>query len=102
MHIEIDRRHFLADLLELTVQIRKLKSVLGMRWQRPMAPEQRELVRLKLRATELCALRAFARGRLHVRPRSADDSDASAALEYHRRIAERLGPVYLRRLEQSA
>ena len=51
-----------ADLRELSGRIRALKSVLGTRWRAPMAAEQRELHRLKLRATELCALRAFARG----------------------------------------
>jgi len=102
MHIDIDRGHFLADLRELTARIRELKGLLGERWQRPMAPEQRELLRQKLRATELCALRAFARGKLHGRSGLADASAMSAALEYHRRIAERLGPIYSQRLEKSA
>jgi len=59
-----------------------------------MAEEQRELHRLKARATELCSLRAFARGRLHVlRPPAGFGGEWDAAL-YHRRIAERLGPTY--------
>ena len=102
MHLDIDSRHFLADLSEVTGRIRQLKRVLGARWQRPMAPEQRELSQLKWRATELCVLRAFGRGKLHVRATSDDASAESEALEYHRRIAERLGPVYSVRLEQSA
>lgn len=67
-----------------------------------MAEEQRELERLKLRATELCSLRAFARGKLHLQraPRGAP-SDWAAPV-YHQRIAERLGPSYTGQLEQSA
>jgi hypothetical protein len=102
MHSHIDRRHFAADLLEITGRIRHLKRGLGARWERPMAAEQRELYQLKLRATELCVLRAFTRGKLHVRWRESNDAAASEELEYHRRIAERLGPVYSIRLEQSA
>jgi hypothetical protein len=93
---------FLADLSELSDRIRTLKRALGARWQAPMAAEQRELQRLKQRTTELCALRAFARGKLH---RTCPPRDASPdwnATTYHRRIWERLAPSYTLTLEQSA
>jgi hypothetical protein len=99
---DIDTSSLVADNRAISEQITGLKRLLRTTWQRPMAEEQRELERLKLRATELCALRAFTRGKLHLRraPRgAASDWDA---LAYHRRIAERLGPSYSRALEQSA
>jgi hypothetical protein len=67
-----------------------------------MASEQRELCRLKQRATELCALRAFTRGKLHLQkpPRGAP-SDWIAVV-YHRCIAERLGPSFRMALSESA
>ena len=94
MHFDINRDRLSADLRALAAQIRALKGVLGARWQRPMADLQREKCRLKRRATELCALAAFARGRLHLRrpPRDADRDWSATA--YHERIAERLGPSY--------
>jgi hypothetical protein len=91
-----------ADIRAISNLIGALKRELRRAWTRPMACEQRELERLKVRATELCALRAFARGKLHLKraPRGATgDWDA---LVYHQRIAERLGPSYARILEQSA
>lgn len=91
-----------ADIRAISAQIGALKRQLRATWIRPMAGEQRELERLKRRATELCALRAFARGKLHVTraPRGAEND--WEALVYHQRIAERLGPSYTRILEQSA
>lgn len=96
MHFDINQARLSADLRALAAEIRALKRVLGARWQRPMADLQREKCRLKQRATELCALAAFARGRLHLRrpPRGADRDWSAAA--YHERIAERLGPSYAR------
>ena len=104
MLFDLDLGLFRADLAELSGRIRTLKRALGTRWRAPMAAEQRELQRLKLRTTELCALRAFARGRLH-RTRPPKQADpAWDALTYHRRIAERLAPSYTptHSLEQSA
>ena len=64
-------------------QIRALKSVLRTTWTRDMAAEQRELVARKREATELCVLRAWARGRWHLA-----DHDRC------REIAERRAPEY--------
>ena len=102
MQIHLNLNLFLSDLRELIGRIRILKRALGARWGAPMASEQRELQRLKQRTTELCALRAFARGKLHLErpPRGADP--AWDAVTYHRRVAERLLPSYSLALEQSA
>jgi hypothetical protein len=92
----LDRPALAADIRGLAREIVLLKQQLRCRWLRPMAEEQRRLACLKLRATELCALSAYARGRRHLLRVPDPDS-------YHRRIAERLGPSYARLLlEQSA
>ena len=67
-----------------------------------MADEQRQLCRLKQRTTELHALSAFARGKLHFQrpPRGAPASWCAA--RYHQRVAERLGPSYTQILKESA
>ena len=93
---------FRADLSELSARIRTLKRALGRRWQAPMAAEQRELRRLKIRATELCALRAFLRNKLHRTSPPAEAGPNWDATTYHRRIWERLAPSYTLALEQSA
>jgi hypothetical protein len=99
MHFILDLTLFRADLRAITAEIVRLKRLLGTTWLAPMASEQRELCRLKLRATELCALRAFSRGKLHLRSAGDDGFDA---LQYHRRIAERLGPAYASIAKESA
>ncbi|MFZ5890666.1 MAG: hypothetical protein ACOY0T_06410 [Myxococcota bacterium] len=88
-----------ADVRELEKEIRQLKRLLRACWLRSMAAEQRELLRLKLRVTELLVLRAFSRGKLHAKH---GHGSAEEAFEYHRRVAERVAPVYALRLEQSA
>jgi hypothetical protein len=102
MHFDINHQHLKRDILAISGQIIAIKRVLGAPWRSPMSERQRELCRLKLRATELCALRAASRGKLHLRkpPRGAP-VDWSAP-EYHRRIVERLGPSYSHVLEKSA
>lgn len=102
MTFNIDRRAFSAEISAYSEEIRALKRVLRARWDRPMAAEQRQLCGLKQRATELCALRAFSRGRLHLKKPPRDGGAEWDALVYHQRIVERLGPSYEARLEQSA
>lgn len=51
---------------EVSEQIRAVKAPLRSRWVGGMAAEQWELLRLKKRATSLCALRAAVRGRRHL------------------------------------
>lgn len=98
----LNHHHLGADLRAISAEIKALKRALRASWSRPMAVEQREHARLKLRATELCALTAFSRGKLHVsRPPHGAAADWNAAL-YHQRIAERLAPSYTLALPESA
>lgn len=94
MYFHINHHQLRADIRALSAQIRGLKRALGARWQRPMADAQRELHRLKLRATELCALSAYSRGRLHLQRAPVGAPPDWSAGAYHQRIAERLGPSY--------
>jgi hypothetical protein len=103
-HMTLHLNHSLlrADIRALSAEIRALKRVLRTRWHRPMSSEQRLLAQLGRRATELCALRALSRGKLHLRkaPRGAA-ADWNAAT-YHERIAARLAPSYTSSLAESA
>ena len=94
MNFVIDHARFRADVAELCLQLRALKQKLGATWTESMAAKQQELCRLRRRATELYALRAFSRGKLHVIKPPAGCEDTWNALEFHRAIAGRLGPVY--------
>lgn len=62
----IDLPRLRGDLRAVSDSITSLKRVLRAPWTEPMAERQRRLVRLKLRATELCVLRAHLRGRFHL------------------------------------
>lgn len=86
MHLELELARFRADLSEVVREIASLKKLLGARWVRPMADEQRRLARLKQSATELCILRAHSRGRSQLR--------SEQAAEQQRLVVERLAPVY--------
>ena len=82
MKINMERlRH---DRRKLDERIRATKRVLRTTWTQPMAHAQHELLALKLEATELCILRAWLRGRLHV-----PDPDRC------QQIAERRAPAYV-------
>jgi hypothetical protein len=102
--ITIDIHHpaLRADLAELSREIRDLKRLLRAPWIRPVAEEQRDLHGLKRRATELCALRAFARGRFHLQKAPRGAASDWNALVYHQRIVERLAPSYTISLSESA
>jgi hypothetical protein len=102
INIDIHHPALRADLVAISQEIRDLKRLLRARWTRPMADEQRELCTLKRRATELCALRAFARGRFHLQKAPRDAANGWNALLYHQRIVERLGPSYTITLSESA
>ncbi len=79
-------------LTQTETEIRSLKGELRTTWKRPMASEQQALGSLKTRATQLCALRARCRGRLHIaqKPRHGMSPlmewDAAA---YNGKLAER-------------
>ena len=102
MHLEMNRRALRADIRDISARIRELKAALRATWQRPMAAEQRELCRLRQRATELCVLSAFSRGKLHVKRAPHGAPTPFDAQQYHARIAERLAPGYSLALEESA
>lgn len=86
--MNIDSGRLRADMAALASECRALKNVLGATWTRPMADEQRHLVRVRSKATELCVLRAWRRGKLHVK--SVDEPEVWAA-----RIAERVAKDYV-------
>ena len=92
--ITYDVLKIIADIKSVAGEIRPLKRRLRSPWTEPMAGVQRELRALKRRATELCVLRAFLRGRIHLQKRPAGwdgpwEPNAAAA-----RIAERVGLAY--------
>lgn len=62
----IDIEKLKADRRELERRIRGLELVLRAPWTEPMAARQRELALCKREATQLCVLRAWVRGRLHL------------------------------------
>lgn len=92
--MEIDGDRLRADTCALGRECRALKDLLGTTWTRPMADEQRRLVRLRWRVTELCVLRAWTREKAHVRtaPRGAAEGWDRAA--WHSKIAERVAKDY--------
>lgn len=71
------------DRRELETRIREVKKELRSTWTRPMDSFQLELIKLKHKATELCILRAWVRGRHHL-----------PDVEYCREIAERVAVQY--------
>ncbi len=85
----LDTKKLRADLRALACECRALKDLLGTTWMRPMADEQRHLVRLRWRATELCVLRAWSRGKRHCGQPAGDEGAA-----WHAKIAERVAKDY--------
>ena len=93
----IDLRRLKCDLFATAVQCYELKQSLRRRWTRPMADEQRALVRAARRMTELCILRAHLRGRCHVTVAPLALRQAGSAwdqAEHHARIAQRVALDY--------
>src|SRR3982751_4144780 len=64
--MDIDEKKLVLDIIAIAKEARALKAVLRVTWTRPMAEEQKRSARLRRRATELCVLRAWSRGRHHV------------------------------------
>ncbi len=94
----IDSRRLIQDIHTSTLDCIHLKSVLRATWTKPMADEQRRLIRARRHVTELLVLLAASRRRLHVvhaprEVRSASPSfDPSTwdAKSYNLTIANRL------------
>jgi hypothetical protein len=101
--MRFDVSKIIADIKITASQLAKLKRRLRCRWTEPMADTQRTVHQLKRRATELCVLRAFLRGRIHLHHRPhwwRGVWEPAAAAE---RIAERSALEYaLADLEASA
>lgn len=93
LSVTLDAARLVADLNTLAAQSRALKLVLTTTWTRPMRDEQKELARVRRRTTELCVLRAYARGRFHV-TRAPRDLAAWDRESWHRAIAERTAKDY--------
>lgn len=92
--MKIDGERLRADTCALAHECRALKGLLGMTWTRPMADEQRRLARLRWRVTELCVLRAWTRGRVHVTRAPRGSGEAWDGAEWHAKIAERVAKDY--------
>jgi hypothetical protein len=100
LFLNLDLPSLDRDLHALTLDAIHLKGVLRTRWLRPMADEQRRLVRVRRELTERLVLLALSRGKLHVRKRPRDlalpaGDDAPWDAEAHARtVAARLLPDY--------
>jgi len=91
IEVEVDIFALRAALAETAAAITSLKQQLRLTWTRPMAAEQRELWALKDKATLLCILRAFLRGRRHLKSpprRGASPGMKWDPAAYHRQAAE--------------
>jgi hypothetical protein len=65
--MDINIRQLQADLRDLEDKIREVKKQLRTTWTRPMDSQQYALLNLKADATERYVLRAYARGRFHLK-----------------------------------
>lgn len=84
-------------LCDTAAEISAVKRLLRAPWTRPMASEQRTLLALKLRATHLCILRAYLRGRYHLQQPMRCDATADGDWDretHHREIAEQTAERY--------
>lgn len=92
----IDLPALKAALRAAAARSRALKAMLRVRWQEPMAEQQRALHKLRRRTTDLCVLRAWLRGRQHVANAPGDPG------EYHREVSERVAAEFQLRVEEVA
>jgi hypothetical protein len=93
----IDSERIRRDIASASVECSELKRALRRAWARPMGDEQRRLLRVARRVTELCVLLARARGRWHVTTPPREVRDAGVAWDrdaWHARIAERVALDY--------
>jgi hypothetical protein len=93
----VDIGRLQQDIHLLTVECIHLKQILGTRWTRPMAHEQRRLVRIrrKLASSQRFVLLAVSRKRLHViHPPRDVDREAWDAVTYNTTIATRILSEY--------
>ncbi len=98
MTLCIDIPELRSLLSDVATEIKTVKRVLRAPWQQPMAAEQKQLAALKRKATHLCVLRAFVRGKYHLRRPPRHLANVWGADQpqhiYHQDIAERTADRY--------
>ncbi len=101
--IIINEAMLARDIAQFSADCIHLKKALRTTWTRPMAEEQRRLVRVRRSLTELHVLLAWSRGRLHVRtaPREVRDAAGESfdpstwdAVGYHQTVVDRVMKPY--------
>jgi hypothetical protein len=94
----IDIERLKIDILNLIEECMVLKRVLRVRWEKPMADEQRRHVHVRRKLTERFVLFAHVRGKRHVihAPRALPEGEAWDAAAWNARVAERIRPDYAR------
>jgi hypothetical protein len=95
--MNIDMTRLRRDLAELASESHDVKKILRATWTREMKDEQRKLVRLRRRATELHVLLAFARGRFHLQKPLREGSYPGMKWDqaaWHAQVAERVAKDY--------
>lgn len=96
---QVDTPRLVQDIKKLSVEARALKCRLRQRWTEPMDEVQRSLHQLKWRITKLCILRAFQRGRYHLREPLRDGAYPGMKWDrdgFHERIAYEVAQDYPR------
>lgn len=76
--MSMDRIARVRELQSIEAEIRPIKRVLGTTWTRPMHEEQRRLLWLRRKATDLLMVLAWSHGRLHCIPRGKSEDEARA------------------------
>lgn len=95
--MNIDTLRLGADIDALARDAKATKALLRTTWTRPMADEQKKLVGLRRRLTELHVLLAWSRGKKHVTKPIADTWYTSQAWDeatWHVVVAERAAKDY--------
>ena len=96
--MKLDKLAIRSDVLRFGIESRRLKSCLRTRWERPMADEQRRLLVVQRKLTELFVLMAALRGRLHVTAPPREWAGSWSAEAYRDRIVAGCAPAYERPL----
>jgi len=94
----LDTRRIRRDVAAGAAEATALKQLLRTTWLRPMADEQRRLLALRRRITELLVLVAHVRGRCHVTSTPRALRQAGAAWDrdaWRARIADRVALDYI-------
>ena len=95
--MDIDKKRLRADLAALARDLTNTKKLLRVTWTREMSDEQRAVVRLRRRATDLHVLLAFSRGRFHLQKPLRDGAYPGMTWDrvaWHARVAERVAKDY--------